>query len=93
MSDNAIRVGDLVVVVKRHCDPSRLGYIFVVQQIQLGTTSRCSRCGSGVSAARMVRVEFDPSDGKWWAYPDTWLRRIPPLWELDEAERKEEEKV
>ena len=89
-----IRVGDLVVVVRpSQCSGSNhnLGLVFTVTDIKRGgeIPGKCFFCGGD-------HPEYDFA--LFAEMPDGWiplrrLRRIPPLAELDEAERKIEEPV
>lgn len=81
MSD--IKVGDLVrVAVAPHAHAADVfGWIFQVARI--GDCCQCSACG---------HIFVEPS--AWYtdhnAMPLSWLRRIPPLSELESTETKEE---
>lgn len=93
MSDNAIRVGDLVCVVRFPCCGACLGVVMTVTRF-LSTESdyQCSKCKHWHGLAYLPTAIDDTKIGNR-HFPLSWLRRIPPLWELDEAERKQEEKV
>ena len=89
MNDKPIGVGDLVVVVRHHdCDPSRgVGTIFTVEGIERAVNWHCMcrfiLC-DGTLLARGLRK------GKVGFHPILWLKRIPPLSELD-GERTQED--
>ena len=84
MSDRPIQVGDLVVVVKWPCCGKFLGHVFQVRTVWGNyNTGRCSLCGSFVGELWSV------GDGRFAAWPTAWLKRIPPLSEL-EGQRSEE---
>lgn len=89
MSDKAISVGDLVRVVRGmpccgHATGAE-GMIFVVRSIEHTHSEYCNFCR-----------RLDPEDvangceGKL-GIDISRLRKIPDLWELDEAERKQRE--
>ena len=89
-----ISVGDLVIVVH----PSRcsgrnhnLGLIFTVIGVKRGgeIPGKCFFCGGDHPEDDFAPFAEAP-DG--W-FPFSRLRRIPPLTELDEAERKIEEPI
>ncbi len=79
MSD--IKVGDLVVVVRwphEHCNS--LGHILSIAA--LAPSSQCRVCG-------YISTETSAVTEDHWAVPLSWLKRIPPLEEL-EGQRTEE---
>lgn len=75
-----IQKGDLVVVVGAHCGKSLswLGNIFTVESIGSTHASRCSGCGQPFPPPTFYACR---SDGG--CYLLAWLRRIPPLNELE----------
>lgn len=80
-NDRPIQVGDLVCVVKVHCDKQWLNHVFQVTGITRAIR-KCYVCGH--------QEEMDTATGLSHFYmPLAWLRRIPPLSEL-EGERTEE---
>src|SRR5260221_6522076 len=87
MSDNAIRVGDLVRVARgMPCcghPTGAEGMIFAVRSIEHTYGEYCDFCNrldpEDVANGCAGRLGIDLSR----------LRKIPDLWELDEAERKE----
>ena len=84
MSDETIREGDLVVIVKPvQCCGSQdnLGQIFTVQRIFMSKQNRCRACG-GISA-RNVLVAVQQETMPPLARSLYRLRRIPPLSELE----------
>lgn len=88
MSDNAISVGDLVVEIRACCATRHIkaaGWIFRVSGFDNHTWS-CGYCGIRGTETRAI-AETKSEDKE--CAPLSWLRRIPPLGELDEAERKE----
>ena len=85
----AIQVGDLVQVVYSHCD-HKLGAVGIVDGFYKGRKwamdrLRCDLCKADVTPLDMTTATVG-SD----AWPLAWLRRIPPLSEL-EGERTEEQ--
>ena len=82
-----IKVGDLVYFVRSCCMAYREGHsIFVVHHIvELPFRASCSKCGQ-----QMPFGLYAGCDGKLGA-PVGWLRRIPPLSELESTEHKEEQ--
>lgn len=87
MSDNAIRIGDLVYVSGGcHCHD---GFTFTVLGfVDWDAPDWLLICDSPRKHYVSYRGRFAKSGKR--AIPLPWLRRIPPLAELDEAERKEE---
>lgn len=77
-----ISVGDLVVIV-RSCCGRLVGRIFIVGEIEFQRT-RCHKCGW--SGGEM----HGSLNQNWWGVPLSWLRRIPPLSELEGEKRDEE---
>lgn len=82
--------GDLVRIVRNcDCNPTRgLGYIFRVEKVEPALNWECRRCKNVIRDERPLafgRV----SVGEGW-HPVAWLRRIPPLAELEGEDRKEE---
>ena len=86
--DRPIQVGDLVMVVKKCCPEFGLpdSPIFVVESFwQAPLTTKCRICGSQLSRKQATHH----TGGDWVGYPVEWLKRIPPLSEL-EGEKTEE---
>ena len=84
-----IKVGDLVVVVHWPCCGFNLGKVATVAAIDHLNNTRCSGCGSrplGIPNADMVPNGI----GSLACAPLAWLKRIPPLSEL-ESERTQED--
>lgn len=79
MSDEPIRVWDLVQVVKTCCDARVDKLIYTVTHFRKydHPTMNCSLCGKEFPTETLGC----PSDGN--AHPLSWLRRIPPLSELE----------
>lgn len=76
-----IKVGDLVVVVRQCCDGLELlGLIRTATKVQTNRT-RCSTCGQANDG---IHVYGHASSN---GVPISWVKRIPPL---DELEGKKE---
>jgi hypothetical protein len=76
---SAIRVGDLVQVVHFCCDvDSELGAIFAVRRVYSHTTD-CKICGYTYTGSVVQADDAGQSHG----IPTHWLKRIPPLDELE----------
>lgn len=80
-----ISPGDLVVVIRHPCCGARTGLYYTVRVVspsnRIGV--RCSDCGATRPQAVLVR-------GTAWQFPIEWVRRVPPLAELERASRPEE---
>ncbi len=85
--DRPIQAGDLVAVVRWPCCGYKLGRTFKVGRIEPSPTGlmRCVNC----YARHPTQGDANDSsrDGSW--TPLAWLKRIPPLSEL-EGEKREE---
>jgi hypothetical protein len=85
----SIKVGDLVMLIKTcgcHTNTNVAGYISVVSKITAVTDMPCQNCGKQWPSS----VNFPI--GKWGdaCVPASWVKKIPPLDELEkEQERKE----
>lgn len=86
-----IKVGDLVRVIRAHdCDPYRgYGTIFTVAKIAPARNLWCNTCGAVYASDGRPLAYGTIADGAGW-HPVEWLRRIPPLHELED-ERPEDE--
>lgn len=83
-----IEVGDLVIQMKVHCERSNrlLGRIWRVTAIgHVKDTLVCSVCKT-VLPAQPVAMNEHPG-----ASPLSWLKRIPPLEEMEETETSKKE--
>jgi hypothetical protein len=83
-----IRAGDWVVVVRTCCDGTAkesLGLMGPVQYIKNPIWIRCHYCKK---EATVNRARFN--DGEWPVAPLDWLKRIPPMSELEGEKRDEE---
>ena len=90
MSDRPIQAGDLVMLV-RHCTPAMnngsLGAVFVVKEIVHHQIDSCVLCGAnhtGMYARPVAKYA-----GTHTRAPLSWLKRIPPLDELEGAKTQE----
>ncbi len=87
MSDRPIRVGDLVVQIKTCCEPDEfVGIPFVVEKLVF-CSAPCSECGDSYSGLHVYEQEDEDWFEAW--IPIHWLKRIPPLSEL-ESEKSED---
>jgi hypothetical protein len=83
-----ISVGDLVVIVKAHCDDSArdwLGRFRTVSAIHSGSNSKCAYCDRHVNHGGLIACF---TEGR--HHPIDYLKRIPPLSELEGEKHKEE---
>lgn len=71
-----IKVGDLVMVLRTHCRSREEGAVMTVTNLAFPKTGTCWGCGKELIACA---AELD---GAGWN-PLQWLRRIPPLDELE----------
>lgn len=89
MSDKPISVGDLVQVIGSHCGKSgALGIIRTVEGFK-SSSCRCTGCGFVVNE-ELVAVLEGPAPWSKWHIPVRYLKRIPPLDELESEKNKEE---
>ena len=87
--DRPIQVGDLVQVVRWPCCGVALGYTYRVAEFRTWGERQCSKCKALIKATIHAKGGADPFDGLCPAIPLEWLKRIPPLSEL-EGEKTEE---
>jgi hypothetical protein len=81
MSDKPISVGDLAVVLKTHCDSNpNLGRIVTVDSI-VTHWIRCIQCRK--NSVFEGRIAIYCVRGERFGSPLPWLKRIPPLDELE----------
>lgn len=87
--DKPISVGDLVRITHACCDPaSVIGYIENVTRI-FNTITTCGKCGQ---AHRGMHAKFEGNPDHW-GFPLAWLKRIPPLDDLEGLESEEVDKL
>ena len=82
-----IAVGDLVQVVKWPCCNRHTGKIFTVVNISGSGGVACAGCRAIHYGAHS---ESDLQDGDVCWAPNAWLKRIPPLDEIESIKRDEE---
>lgn len=75
-----IAVGDLVVVVRQDCCTKYLGRVFRVMTMDK-TPLKCYGCGT-MHAISVIAGSNLTNGNLCWA-PASWLRKIPPLSELE----------
>ena len=81
-----IKTGDMVVIVYQCCSvDSELGHVFRVTKV-LETGTGCSYCGDTFEG---LCAEAADGSGPH-AVPLHWLKRIPPLEELEGQNQKED---
>lgn len=88
--DEPIKVGDLVAIVRCCCTGYLDGHsVFVVARIEMlplaVTPFFCSICDSEIQSE-----PFATEDPATYGCPVSWLKRIPPLDELEGEQRREE---
>ena len=92
MSDKPIQVGDLVVMVRGHECGMKIasGIPFVVTALlrPIGGGWHCDHCNTDSAGPNEVAAEGFSKKGR--GLPLSWLKRIPPLDELEFEQRKEE---
>ena len=89
MSDKPISVGDLVMVVRSHCDnPKYLGYVATVLEFEIDLWHPCLSCGVRSFFHKCAVIQLN--GGQFLSPPVAWLKRIDPLGE-SETERREDE--
>lgn len=84
-----IKVGDLVVVIRGHrCFGADAvsGMVSVVDEVITGATYYCLRCNDPIPVDAAMKL---PGLGDV-AMPFSWIKRIPPLSELDDVKQDEE---
>ena len=89
--DRPIQAGDLVIILRGHCVDSSAGNIVTVLEIQDSGARFCQRCGIIDNPGVVARLRFpDKGDNDYFA-PLAWLKRIDPLSEPEQIERKQEQ--
>lgn len=84
MSDRPIAVGDLVMIVWPCCSYHASKVFTVMDVIAYDATGVCKSCGHTVKKGTQLAAISDRI-----GYPLSWLKRIPPMSEL-EGERSQE---
>lgn len=85
-SDAPIAVGDLVQAIKWGPCGCGLGRIGILTRIfDPADLQGCAECGLRVKPERLTEAEVGD-----WVIPLEWLKRIPPLSELESEKREEE---
>jgi len=82
-----IKIGDLVAIVDGCCEKSRsraLGVHATVLRFYSNPGRLCIFCDGPTPA---LRAELDHEQ---WNAPVAWLKRIPPIEELDDVKHEEE---
>ena len=77
-----IKVGDLVMLVRQHCGMEANGEVATVTHFD-NQAAFCHVCRT-----ELGRMTIAHTDGRIRA-PSSWLKRIPPLEELDKVKRDE----
>jgi hypothetical protein len=81
---------DMVVVVRyAHEHGSCLGMIYEVRELAHGVIY-CAVCGERLPSQRVVGVVLNGERPTGWL-PETWVKKIPPLGELEGMEEQERE--
>ncbi len=84
-----INAGDMVYVA-RSCS-GKAGMVSMVQEVSYGQwCCSCGRHSGFILSARLPSLTDYPNNKLEGWHPVSWLRRIPPIEELDETEHKEE---
>lgn len=93
MSDRPIQVGDLVQIVRWPCCGEFLGVVFVVGEIfRHKSHPQCTACKQTIHEATLcLEGNSAPNKDKLCA-PKPWLKRIPPLEELEGQKSQEDMK-
>lgn len=84
-----IAVGDLVVVVRSHCEgfaSEAAGVTFIVEEMYNLPRPMCTHCGVRLSDCKAAGTKGEGG----WQIPLQFLKRIPPLSELEGEKRGEE---
>ena len=97
MSDRPIQVGDLVVVIYWPICDCGIGAIHTVEKIGslVGLSDGCALCGRAgikdIVDASEVTILTGFGSGKRGCVGIRWLKRIPPLEEIQQQRLREEE--
>jgi hypothetical protein len=75
-----IKAGDLVMLIRQpHCGGKNLGWIFRVEGVETRARVECFHCGH-IASGRGAWI------GPYQWGPLSWLKRIPPIEELERDE-------
>ena len=85
VSSQAISVGDLVQVVRWPCCGEFLGITYRVGRFE-NMVCDCKKCGAPMPLTSFVLEATSPA----WCVPREWLKRIPPLSELEGVKTEED---
>jgi hypothetical protein len=87
-----IKVGDLVAVIRYPCCGAYLGVIMQVTRLtHTFEDYQCEKCRHWHGLNHIdSAIDDNKVRGTGRHFPLAWLRKIPPLAELNEVERKEE---
>ena len=83
MSDRQIQVGDLVQVVRWDCCGHNLGKVATVENIDFVRDTYCIWCGKNYLGVPNADMVLQGGHGELRCAPLSWLKRIPPLEELE----------
>ena len=86
---NKIERGDTVQVVRWPCCGGALGAIFLVEAVHIADGCQCNYCGRVHLDVGRLAIAWGPRR----AAPVKWLKKYPPLAELDAGKTKQETKV
>jgi hypothetical protein len=75
----------LVIILRGCCDDSEIGSIRTVDRIKSSPPLECSACGYRPQGSYAVWNKGFYE----WGRPLSWLKRIPPLGELEDAREEE----
>lgn len=78
--------GDLVQVIRWPCCGGALGAIFLVEIVRMADGCQCNYCGRFHFDVGRLAIAWGPSK----AAPVKWLKRYPPLAELERTETNQE---
>lgn len=89
--DKPISIGDLVIILRAHCPGSEaieLGMVRIVEDLMAPPASQSLQCRQchGIYWWGGPIAQVEPNG---W-HPTPWLKRIPPLGELESEKRDEE---
>lgn len=88
---SGIQVGDLVVVVRQPCCGAHIGEIYVVGwmgRAGFRMTPVCNDCGRKMPELQNEVFADKSLEPGYIGYPVSWLKRIPPLEELERVEEE-----